>query len=328
MPDPTTGNIALIIPATGSDVDTWGEVALNPDFVAIDGVLAGVATVAMSSTNVVLTAPTGTIAPTAGPVQTQNAVIRLVGAMSIDLSLFVTMPGRFIIENLTTGGHFVALNATTPGGGEIVAIPQGVRTQVFNDGTNVRFLNDISSFPGKMEFLGGAVSVPAWILVCTVRPYLLADGTVYNIADYPALGALYGSSFGGNGISTFAVPDMRGRVPLAYDGTGVRITVAGCGINGQTMGAAGGEQTHTLVTAELASHAHGVNDPQHHHAIDTGAANTISAALGAGPTISQPGGLINSRDAATGIGIQSTGSDFPHNNVQPAQVCGIWLVKT
>jgi hypothetical protein len=62
---------------------------------------------------------------------------------------------------------------------------------------------------------------------CRQRPYLLCDGTVYNVSDFRYLGAQLGGSFGGNGVTTFAVPDLRGRVAHPYDGTGTRISIPG-----------------------------------------------------------------------------------------------------
>jgi microcystin-dependent protein len=47
--------------------------------------------------------------------------------------------------------------------------------------------------------------------------WLICDGTVYNISSYPTLGALLGSKYGGNGTTTFGVPNFNGRVPVAMN---------------------------------------------------------------------------------------------------------------
>ena len=114
---------------------------------------------------------------------------------------------------------------------------------------SVRFVN--LGRIGLTEIWAGLSAMPAWVGACTVPTYLLCHGTGYNFSTYPYLGKRLGNAFDGNGITTFAVPDLRGRVPLAYDGTGTRITTAGCGLNGQTIGAALDEQTYPITAAQI-----------------------------------------------------------------------------
>jgi microcystin-dependent protein len=97
-------------------------------------------------------------------------------------------------------------------------------------------------------------SVDFWGTVAPIG-WLFCDGHVYNIADYPKLGALLGSKFGGDGTLTFAVPNMGGKGTIGANAT-------------YALGATGGEATHALIQAELAAHVHGVNDPTHTHAIN------------------------------------------------------------
>lgn len=325
MPDPQTGNILLTIPNRGADVGVW-DTPVNNDFIAVDGMFGGVVTVGVASTPVTLSKPTGSVSAAAGPTQSQNAVVRFNGVLTANVQITLPLPGFIIVENLTTGAFVLSFRAV--GSGEVVATPQGSRMHVYNDAANVRFVNEIASFPGQMVFMGGIIAVPSWMAACTVPPYVLADGSVLNVATYPSLGALYGNSFGGDGVTTFGVPDMRGRVPLAYDGTGTRITSAGCGINGQTMGAAGGEQTHVLVTAELASHIHAVTDPGHVHTGTVALQSDLGGSLGGTGTRSGSTTALTINNSATGISINAAGSGTAHNNVPPAQVSGIWLVKT
>lgn len=323
MADPTTSNVLLAVPSRGSDVGTW-DVPINGNSTSLDGYLGGVATVSVSNANVTLTAPTGTVTPTAGPYQSQNRILVFTGAMSANLKVTFPLPGEYIIQNQTTG-NFVMTFAGA-GAGNVVATPQGSIMKVWNDGTNAwLFKNEI---PGELKFMGGISAVPAWVSACTIPPYLLADGSIHNYSTYGALGTLYGSNFGGNGITTFGVPDLRGRVPLAYDGTGTRITSAVCGINGQTLGAAGGEQGHTLITGEIPSHNHGVTDPQHEHSVTIPSGNVYAGGSGYAYSNQPSFTSYTTAPALTGISIQNTGGGGTHNNVQPAQVSGIWLVST
>ena len=81
--------------------------------------------------------------------------------------------------------------------------------------------------------------------------YLPADGRLLNISQYSALYALLGTTYGGNGTTTFALPDLRGRVPV---GAGLG---AGLGQN-VTQGQKRGSESVFLTTAQtpLASHNH------------------------------------------------------------------------
>lgn len=326
MTEPTTSNIGLIIPNTGDLPGTWGSAAINPDMTAIDGMFGGVATVSLTNTNVTLTSPSATISPTAGPNQSQNAIIVLNGTLTGNVQITMPLPGIQRFYNATTGNFVVTLAAASAG--NVVGIPQGVMTEVFNDGTNVYFCN-LGGYPGKMEFMGGVSVVPAWITACTVKPYLLADTTIYNASGYPILFGLYGGKFGGNGISTFGVPDMSGRVPLQYDFTGTRITTAGCGIDGQTIGAAGGGQNATLLTANLPPYTPAGT-------LNITATAHVPLQLGGQASSGSSGQTANSAstpvifDSIGGTlnGTPQGGTSTPVNTVQPAQVAGIWLIKT
>lgn len=330
MSDPQTSNILLSVPVRGSDVGTW-DTPVNGDFTAIDGLFGGVATVGLTNSNVTLTFPSGTPSASPGPTQAQNAAIKFTGTLTANVVVTLPLPGYIILDNQTTGNFTVSFRAA--GSGNVVATPHGSRMHVYNDGSNVSFVDN--ALPGSLVFLAGVSALPSWMSACTVSPYLIADGSIYNFSSYGALGAYLAGTFGGNGITTFGVPDLRGRVPLAYDGTGTRITTAGCGINGQTMGASGGEQVHTLVTSELAAHNHGITDLGHFHYMlpNHNASIFVPDNGGLGNAGLANEGLESSniqqtQTATTNITINNAGGGGAHNNVQPAQVAGLWAVKT
>ncbi|MCA0247695.1 MAG: phage tail protein [Proteobacteria bacterium] len=92
----------------------------------------------------------------------------------------------------------------------------------------------------------------------TIAPggFLFPYGQVLNVADFPALGAVFGNRFGGDGITTFGMPDKRGRASFGKDDMGgslaSRITTAIGGIAGAVLGAFGGNQA----GGGVAAHTH------------------------------------------------------------------------
>ncbi len=73
--------------------------------------------------------------------------------------------------------------------------------------------------------------------------WAFCNGALLSVAQNSALFTLLGANFGGDGVTNFALPDLRGRVPIHAGGT-------------HTLGQAGGEQTHILTTAEVLPHTH------------------------------------------------------------------------
>lgn len=239
MAEPQTVNCGIIVPNTGDLIGTWGSAALNPDFVAVDGYLAGVQTVSLSNLNVTLTSPAAfTPTPGGGPTQAQNAVIRLTGALSGNIVITLPLPGYLIVENLTTaGGNIVQFRAI--GSGEIICVDQGVVQHIYNDGTNVRFVN-LQAVATYLDVYN--TIVPTWISNCTKPPFLLCDGSTFNAATYPYLN----QKLGGN-----VLPDFRGRAGYYVNGGTGRLTSAGAGIDGNTVSAAGGNNGVSLVAAQV-----------------------------------------------------------------------------
>ena len=80
------------------------------------------------------------------------------------------------------------------------------------------------------------------------RQWAFCDGQVIEISQNDALYSLIGTTYGGDGMNTFALPDMRGRIPI-HAGSGP-------GLTPRPLGAKSGAETVTLTTAQFPSHSH------------------------------------------------------------------------
>lgn len=80
------------------------------------------------------------------------------------------------------------------------------------------------------------------------RGWLAADGTQLPISQYSALFSLLGTTYGGNGTATFALPDLRGRTPVGQG--------QGTGLPNYTMGQVGGQENATLLNSNMPAHTH------------------------------------------------------------------------
>ena len=78
------------------------------------------------------------------------------------------------------------------------------------------------------------------------KGWAMCNGQILTINQNQQLFSLLGTTYGGNGQTTFALPDLRGRIPIHFKGTGVF----------STLGVKGGEEAHTLTQTEMPAHTH------------------------------------------------------------------------
>lgn len=183
-----------------------------------------------------------------------------------------------------------------------------------------------AAIPGEIRMWGGA-AIPSGY-----GNWVWADGTAYPNATYPSAAANIAAAwrtFAGAvdpGGSNFRVPDLRGLVAIALDAMpgGARANRLSRAV-AATLAGRTGEEYHTLSTAELASHNHGVNDPQHEHsasvtaAYNYGADGSENVEVGSPQThIDNAGLTVAMSYAATGVTVQANGGGGAHENVPPA----------
>lgn len=151
--------------------------------------------------------------------------------------------------------------------------------------------------------------------------YLFCYGQAISRTTYSALFAVIGTTYGnGDGATTFNLPDLRGRAVAGKDDMGGtsanRLTGQPGGVNGDNLGAAGGTETHSLTTAELATHNHFAGSARH------AAGLGISEMIYGSTTTDLPGLATTILQGTAGAPAtqpltSSTGSGSAHNNVQP-----------
>lgn len=149
-------------------------------------------------------------------------------------------------------------------------------------------------FLGQIVMFGGNFAPRGWAF---------CDGQLLSIAQNTALFSLLGTTYGGDGRTTFGLPDLRGRVPM-HPGNGP-------GLTPRQLGQKAGAETHTLNVNEIPSHNHPIAAKEEGN-IDDPTNNFIA---GDGTTAFGTTSDVTLSNNAVG----NTGLNLPHNNLQPFQ---------
>jgi microcystin-dependent protein len=136
----------------------------------------------------------------------------------------------------------------------------------------------------------------------------LCNGQLVPITQYEALYSLLGTTFGGDGTSTFGLPDLRGRAPVSL-GTGA-------GLSAYALGSKGGYDTITLGAGQMAAHTHPFVSETSHASSASPVGNVPAAATVAFYT--QAAAAPLTVDALANASVGSFGSGGSHDNSMPS----------
>jgi microcystin-dependent protein len=137
------------------------------------------------------------------------------------------------------------------------------------------------------------------------------DGQILAISQNTALFSLVGTTYGGNGTSNFALPNIQGMGTISQG--------QGPGLNNRSLGETAGEVNVTLLTSELPAHAHTVL------AKNTGTLADPTNAVFGEPGTQRPVPNFYATTKGTGVNMNGlalspTGGNLPHNNMMPYTV--------
>lgn len=145
-------------------------------------------------------------------------------------------------------------------------------------------------YVGEIRMFAGNFAPAGW---------MFCEGQLLPISEYETLFNLIGTTYGGDGQSTFALPDLRGRVPLHMG-------------NGFTLAETGGVETVTLTVSQIPAHSHpflgtsSLGDATSPSGAVLAESTTLTMYTNSAPTIAMAAGAVT-----------STGGSQPHNNFQP-----------
>jgi microcystin-dependent protein len=141
----------------------------------------------------------------------------------------------------------------------------------------------------------GEIKIISWNFA--PRGWAFCNGQFLPINQNQALFSLFGTMYGGNGQTTFALPDLRGRVPMHLG-------------QGFTQGQVGGQSSHTVTQGEMPAHNHFVS----------GLSDNADTPIAAGSLLASAAGLYGPAQSLTTLlpaTVTNVGGSQPHENRQP-----------
>jgi microcystin-dependent protein len=149
-------------------------------------------------------------------------------------------------------------------------------------------------YVGEIRLFAGNFAPAGW---------MFCNGSLLSISEYEVLFVLIGTTYGGDGQQTFALPDLRSRVPI-HLGQGV-------GLSNYVLGQKGGSETVTLTDSQIPAHVHVLNANSNHGAAATPTNNVWAGSADFSQYAAGPNG--NMWSGAVGL----AGGSQPHDNMLP-----------
>jgi microcystin-dependent protein len=144
--------------------------------------------------------------------------------------------------------------------------------------------------------------------------YAMCQGQTMSIAQNNALFALLGTTYGGNGISTFMLPNLQSALPLGWGN--------GQGLTPRVIGETGGVENVTVLSNAVPSHTHLFNASSNptttNSAGPTVLLGTLNAATDGGFYVTPSQTVIPDLVSLNTTAVSSVGGNQPHNNIQPS----------
>jgi len=145
--------------------------------------------------------------------------------------------------------------------------------------------------------------------------YALCNGQLLQISQNTTLYQLIGTTYGGDGVQTFALPNLQSRVPL-HQGQGN-------GLSPYVLGVPGGSENVTLSTSELPSHSHAINVVTGSGTLATPGGTTYLASQAPAPAGNadtyRPYSSADIHIPLASNSVSQAGQNLPHPNIQPVQ---------
>lgn len=150
-------------------------------------------------------------------------------------------------------------------------------------------------FVGEIRIFAGNFAPTGWAM---------CNGQLLAIQQNIALFSLLGTTYGGNGVSTFALPNLQGRAPMFFG--------QGPGLSPRTLGQALGTETHTLSLPEIPNHTHPLSANSANGTTDGTLGNVMARSPAGIPQFAPNFDATMAPDA-----VSAAGGSQPHNNMQP-----------
>lgn len=158
----------------------------------------------------------------------------------------------------------------------------------------------MDNYLGEIRIFAGNYAPQGWFL---------CNGQLLSISQYEALFALFGTLYGGDGVSTFALPNLSGRIPISQG--------QGNGLANYPLGSTSGAESVTLIGSNVV-HTHSAVANTTSGSTATPGNTVIASSLGSTGAAYVPGSASGVTPAPLSSGtLQNAGQSLPHDNMMP-----------